>query len=119
MRVAAGQVLELHQLQHFLYALVAVVGVDFLHAQAEGNVLLYGHVGEQRVALEHHADLAFLRAQGHDVLAIQEDLATVHRGKPGDTAQQGDLPQPDGPSRVTNSPLATSQLISLNTGVPV
>ncbi|CRM84831.1 hypothetical protein [Pseudomonas sp. 22 E 5] len=30
-----------------------------------------------------------------------------------------DLPQPDGPSRVTNSPLAISQLISLNTGVPV
>ena len=29
-----------------------------------------------------------------------------------------DLPQPDGPSRVTNSPLAMLQLISLNTGVP-
>jgi hypothetical protein len=27
-----------------------------------------------------------------------------------------DLPQPDGPSRVTNSPLAISQLMSLNTG---
>ncbi|MNW08385.1 hypothetical protein D3C71_2051580 [compost metagenome] len=29
-----------------------------------------------------------------------------------------DLPQPDGPSRVTNSPFWISQLMSLNTVVP-
>ena len=30
----------------------------------------------------------FCGLKGHDVLAIQEDLATVHRRKPGDAAQQ-------------------------------
>jgi len=91
MRVALGEVIQLHQLQRLGHALVAVVGTDLLHAQAEGHVLFDGHVGEQRIALEHHADAALLRAQGHDVLAVEEDLAAIYRRQPGDAAQQRGL----------------------------
>ncbi|MNP73909.1 hypothetical protein D3C76_1706980 [compost metagenome] len=62
MRVAAGKILQLDQLQHLAYPRLAIVAVDLLHAQAKRDVLLDGHVGEQRVALEHHADPALLRA---------------------------------------------------------
>src|SRR5471032_530835 len=91
MRVAPGEVVQFHQLEGFHDALVAVVGVDLLHLQAEGDVLFHGHVGEQRVALEHHADRAFLRAQRDDVLAIQQDFPAVYRRQAGDAAQQGRL----------------------------
>src|SRR5450830_1238676 len=90
-RVARGEVVQFHQLEGFHDALVAVVGIDLLHLQAEGDVLFHGHVGEQRVALEHHADRAFLRAQRDDVLVVEEYLAAVHRGQAGDAAQQGGL----------------------------
>ena len=91
MRIAAGEVVQFNQFQHFADAFVTVVRIDLLHAQTEGNVLLDGHVGEQRVALEHHADPAFLRAQRHDVDAIEQDLAAIHRRQPGDTTQQRGL----------------------------
>ena len=32
--------------------------------------------------------MTFLRAQWDDVLAIQQDFPTVHRGQPGDATQQ-------------------------------
>ncbi|MCY1425180.1 hypothetical protein D9M71_409630 [compost metagenome] len=88
-RVALGKLLQLHQCQHLGGALAAVLAADLLHAQAEGDVLLHGHVGEQRIALEHHADSAFLRAERYQVVAVQEDLAAVDRGQPGNATQQG------------------------------
>ncbi len=96
MRVTPGEAAQLHQLQCFAHALLAFIGLDLLHAQAKGNVLLHGHVGEQRVALEHHADAALLRAQRHDVVAVQQDLPAVHRGEPGDATQQRGLAAPGG-----------------------
>jgi len=81
-------------LQYFLHALVAVVGVDLLHAQTEGDVLFHGHVGEQRVALEDHADVSLLRAQRNDVLAIKQNFPTVNRGQTGNAAQQRGLAAP-------------------------
>ncbi|MNH28119.1 hypothetical protein D3C79_882610 [compost metagenome] len=62
MRVAPGELAQLNQLQHLAYPQLAFIGLDLLHAQAEGDILLHGHVREQRVALEHHADATLLRA---------------------------------------------------------
>ncbi|MNL68775.1 hypothetical protein D3C87_1935520 [compost metagenome] len=87
MRIARSEIVEFHQSQDFGDALLAVIRVDLLHAQTESDVLFHGHVGKQRVALEHHADPAFLRAQRHDVDPIEQDLAAVHRGQPGDATQ--------------------------------
>ena len=60
--IAVGQPVELHQLEQLVHlargsaprrALAAR-----LHAQAERDVLEHRHVAEQRVVLEHEADLA-------------------------------------------------------------
>ncbi len=91
MGIAAGKIMQLHQAQDLQHTLVAVRCVDFLHAQAEGDVLFHGHVGEQGVALEDHADAAFLRAQRDDVLPVEDDLAGIHRGQAGNAAQQSGL----------------------------
>ncbi|MNS50658.1 hypothetical protein D3C72_833120 [compost metagenome] len=89
MWIACGEVLQLHQFQYFGDAFLAVIGIDLLHAQTKGDVLLHGHVGEQRIALEHHADPAFLRAHRHDIGTIEQDFAAIHRSQAGDAAQQG------------------------------
>ncbi|MNF61107.1 hypothetical protein D3C84_427430 [compost metagenome] len=88
-RVTRGKVIELHQFEHFCDAFAAVIGIDLLHAQAEGDVLFHGHIGEQCIALEHHADPAFLRAHRHDIGTIEQDFAAIHRSQAGDAAQQG------------------------------
>ena len=89
LRVTTGEVIQLNQLQHFLDPLLGFAAFDLLHALAEGDVLLHGHIGEQRVALEHHADAALLRGNGHQVLAVEQNLPAIDPGQAGDTTQQG------------------------------
>ena len=80
LRVTAGEVIQLDQLQHFLDPLFGFAAFDLLHAQAKSDVLLHGHIGEQRVALEYHADAAFLRGYGHQVLTVEQNLPAIHPG---------------------------------------
>ncbi len=62
-----------------------------LDAQPVLDVLGHGHVGEQRVILEHGVDVAVVRrAEGH-VLAAQLDAPGVGPVEPGDQPQQGGL----------------------------
>src|SRR5205085_758346 len=59
--------------------------------QAEGDVVVDGHVLERRVVLEDEADPAALgRVPGH-VLLGDQDLALVGPLEPGDHAQEGRL----------------------------
>ena len=74
------------------------------HAQAEGDIVEDGHVREERVALEHHADVAPIRRHGGDVAAVDHDAARARRSKPASMLSKVVLPQPDGPSRVRSSP---------------
>ena len=60
-------------------------------AQAEGNVLEYGHVAEQRVVLEDEADIAIAGVQVRRFGAGKEDLALIGRFHTGDDAQQRGL----------------------------
>ncbi len=87
MRVACGKIVQLDHAQNLGNAPCALVGTDFLNPQAEGYVLLDGHVGKQRIALEHHADVALLRRERHQVAAIEQNAPAVDRGQPGDAAQ--------------------------------
>src|SRR5690606_35286189 len=52
-----------------------------------GDVLVDAHVGEERVALEHHGDVPEVGGQAGDVVVVQPDLAL------GGTLQPGDHPQ--------------------------
>ena len=59
--------------------------------QTEGNVVPHGHRGEQRVALEHDADVALFDGHVGDVLALHPHRAADRLDKAGDGAQRGGL----------------------------
>ncbi len=86
---------ELHQLQQLVHFVadhaLRSAGRARLHAQAERDVLEHGHVAEQRVVLEHEADLAFARADVGDVFAVQHDRARIGILEARDHAQQRGL----------------------------
>jgi len=49
------------------------------------------HMREIGILLEHHAELPVPGRHGLDILAVQENLATIGAIKAGDDAQQGGL----------------------------
>ena len=62
------------------------------HPQAERDVLEDREVAEQRVVLEHEADLAVARVRRRRILAVKRDGTAVRPLEPGDDAKQGGLP---------------------------
>lgn len=87
-RVVLFLAAQCHQADHVGYLARNLAARQLLQLQAEGNVLFHAHVGEQRIALEHHADAAFLRRGAGDVLAVDANTARVDVGQPGQAAQQ-------------------------------
>ena len=89
-----------------------------LHAQAEGDVLEHRHVPEQRVVLEHEAD-AGARARGASVASSPWKRIAARRRATSSPAMMRSsvvLPEPDGPSSATSSPVGTSRLTSSQRG---
>ena len=104
--LAAGElvgiaVAELRQLDEAEHLGDARVDLGLRHAgdlQAEGDVLRDRQVGEQRIGLEHHADVALVRLEVGDVLAVDQDACRpVGVSKPAIMRSIVVLPQPDGP----------------------
>ncbi len=84
-----------------------------LRRQAEADVAPHRHVREQRVVLEHHAEAAILRPDLVDAAARPaRSLPSVSCSSPAMQFSAVDLPQPDGPSRATNSPRLTVRVTS-------
>ena len=80
--------LQRHELQQ-LGAPAAPVGAPHAaRAQRELDVVGHRHVAEQRVVLEHEADLALPRSDVRDVAPVQDDPAMVDRCQTRDRAQQ-------------------------------
>jgi len=69
------------------------------HLQAEGHVLLHGHVRKQRIALEHHAGIALVNGQTGDVRPADQDAPRRGLDEPGDHAQGGRLAAAAGPQK--------------------
>jgi len=67
---------------------------DLAHLQRKRNVLQDGHVREQRVVLEHHADIPLVRRAVGDVVAVDQHAAFVGPGQAGDQAEQRGLARP-------------------------
>ena len=66
------------------------------HSQAKSNVLLDGHVGKERVLLEHRVDVAAMRRDARCQSAAEAHIAGVGRREPSDDAQCRGLPAPAG-----------------------
>jgi len=86
-RVALAQARELHHREHGIDPALHLRGGDLAHLQAEAEVLADVHVREERVVLEHHADVPPLGGQHGDVGAVEGDGATGRELEPGDAAQ--------------------------------
>ena len=70
------------------------------HLQPEGEVLLHGHMREQGVVLEHHADVALLGRHVDDIRAVEADRCRRSASsKPAISFSVVVLPQPDGPEQ--------------------
>ena len=66
----------------------------FAHLEAEGHVLRYRHVGEQRVVLENHPDVASLRRKVCHAVISEVDVTGVRKLEAGDGAQGRRLAAP-------------------------
>ena len=102
-RVAVGQPVELHQLEQLEHLAPDLLGGRPLraplHPQPEGDVLEHGHVPEQRVVLEHEADLPLAHVAVGGILAVEQHGAAVGHLEPGDHAQQRGLAAPGRPEQ--------------------
>src|SRR5207244_5267684 len=90
-RPALGESAELHEIQRLAHALLAFLFFDISHLQTEGHVLASGHMREERVVLEHHADIPLERRQARHGLALEVDLTRRRREKTRDQAERGRL----------------------------
>ena len=90
-RVAVAELRQLDDLEHLRDALVGLGLADAGHLQAEGDVLRDGQVREQRIGLEHHADIALVGFQPGDVLAADDDLAGGRLLEAGNHPEHGGL----------------------------
>ena len=86
--VAVGVVLKAHKAQHTHDLLLDNVLRLFLERQAEGDVVVNVHVGEESVLLEDGVDLALVGRDADDVLAVEEDLALARLQKAAENAQK-------------------------------
>ena len=71
-------ILELLQPHHFEGARDAWSDLglgDLSHRKREGDIVRHAHMREQRVVLEHHADIAFVGRQAVDRFAVERDHA--------------------------------------------
>ena len=85
LRREAGPVArESHTGQRFLHTPVGLGPRHSARAEGEGEVVVDRHVGEERVVLEHHAEVSPVRGYVSEPAASQQDLAGRGRFEPGD-----------------------------------
>ena len=87
-RASAGELSQLHDVEHFLGAPDGVRFVDLLGAQAERHVVEHRHVREQGVLLEHGVDVALMRRHIGDVAALEQNATTRRLFEAGDHLEQ-------------------------------
>ena len=73
-RLTFSELLHVHQSQHLLHP-----GGDFrlrqtILFQAEGDILLNGHMGKQGVGLEHHIDRPLIGRHARQIHAVEHNL---------------------------------------------
>ena len=119
-RIALLQAGELHEVEEFRGAAADLglggprrAGPDL---QAEADILDDRHVLEQRVVLEHEADIALLHGLLRGVLVAEEDGAAVGRSSPAIRRSSVVLPEPDGPRSAISSPDLMSSETSCSAG---
>src|SRR5581483_1057783 len=87
---------------------------DLLHAQAVVDVLLDGHVREERVVLEHRVHVALVRCQARDVAPAEQDPAPRRRLEARDHAKARRLARARGPEHGEELALAHLEIVDVD-----
>ncbi len=83
---------------------------DAPHFQRKCQVLFHGHVGEQGIALKHHADVAFVRWKTAHGPAVDLDIAARRRFEAGEHHQDRRLARSRWPEEGQEFALANVQI---------
>jgi hypothetical protein len=94
--LTSGVLAHLDHLQGLGNPTIHFLGSHPSDREAEGNVRLDGHMRPQRVRLEHHAGVAFVRRELRDISGsggvAECDRAGRRLNEPGDHAEKGGFP---------------------------
>ena len=104
-RVAVAHAFELHQFQRVPDPLFDLALVDMADMEAVGDVLIDGHVGEQRVLLKDHRGIALVGRDVRDLPPREGDGAAVRLVKARDHAENRGLAAARGAEQRDEVPL--------------
>ena len=90
-RVSLSEVRQLDEIENLPHPLIALGGRHPAHSQAVLDVARDGHVGEQGIALEHHADVSLFEGHVVDDAAADRDFPGCRALVPADHPQGGGL----------------------------
>ncbi len=85
---------------------------SFAHFKAESHVVKHGHVRKERIALEYETEIALVQRHMGIILPSKLIVPCIGSEKPAIRRRVVVLPQPEEPSRLTNSPRSTFRLKS-------
>jgi len=103
LRLAVQELFDIEDLGGFVDAGIDL-GLGILaDLQAESHVVVNGHMGVQRVVLEHHRDVRSFGATSFMSLPSMYSSPPEISSRPATMRSVVVLPQPDGPTRTTNS----------------
>ncbi len=86
-RATFAELAEADDVEHLTGATTTLGPTDTFHLEPVLDVLADGHVGEQRVVLEHRVDVAVVGGDVGDVLAGEQDRPRRRLLEPGDHPQ--------------------------------
>ncbi len=87
--IAVFKAAQTNQLEHFCGFALDVCVVQLFDVQTECNILRNIQVREQRITLEYGIDLALIRRNIVQALAVEEYIAGIRLLKAADDAQRG------------------------------
>ena len=111
-----GKAGQMDQRQQLVDALLLLFLRGAANAQRIGDVVADGQMRKQRQRLEHHAEIALVRRQRRDVLAVQHDRAAGRLLQPGDHAQERGLAAARGPEQAHEGAVRHVQLDIVDRG---
>ena len=117
-RLAVEVVAEADDLRRLRDPLAASAFGTLRMLQREPDVLGNRHVRIERVVLEHHRDIALARREVVDDRSPILMSPSLISSRPAIMRNAVVLPQPDGPTKTTNSPSCTSRFRSETARVP-
>ena len=116
--LAVEQLTDAEQLRRVLDATPPLGLGDALHPEREPDVVANGHVRAERVVLEDHRDVTIDRIEVVDDLVANRISPSVGVLETRHHARAVVFPQPDGPTKIMNSPSPISRSRSSTATVP-